>query len=241
VPNSRIQGNDELLIGGVLKTDADYFLSRYKWSNSLELEYARSRLRPRNQATVSNLTANRASFLTSATRRAGAVWARWLAQSWGPSLALQYEGQLENTPPLRRRQVYSAYPGVEFYDGTFVRTLRLAANIKRDLSRDPPDTQYGLRTRALVSHSWGPAPLSLEGEFWANYFFLAPRDQPQDLRLEANANIKLRFPIRKYLNISPFIDYYVFCLKSRPIWGYSAMTGITIGFSRLWKPQYERF
>ncbi|MDD5656472.1 MAG: hypothetical protein PHF00_04360 [Elusimicrobia bacterium] len=241
VPNPRVQGSDELLIGGDFKTDADYLRGAYKWSNTLELEYARSRLRPRDQPAVTNIAANRMTFLTAGTRRAGGVGADWLARSWGPSLGFQYDGQLEETPPLKRRQIYSAFPGVEFYDGTFVRSLRAGANIKRDFSLDPPNTQYGLRAQAVVSKAVGPGPASLNGEVWANYFFLMRRDRPDDLRWEGDANLKLRVPIRKNFNVSPFIDFYFFALKTRPIWGYSAMTGISVGFSRLWKPQYEPF
>jgi len=241
VSNPRIQGSDQLLIGGDLKTDADYLLQDYKWGNTLELDYARSSLRPRDQPPITNVTANRLSLTTSGTRKAGAVLAPWLAKSWGPSLALNYEGQLEATPPLRRRQIYSAYPGVEFYDGTFIRSLRLAANIKRDYSVDPVNTQYGLRTRALFARDFGPAPVKFEGEAWANYFFLTNHDQPQDLRWESDVNFKLRIPIRRHLTIAPFLDFYSFALKTRPLWGYSAMTGVSIGFSRVWKPQYEKF
>lgn len=241
VSNPRIQGSNELLIGGSLKTDADYLLRDYKWGNTLELDYARSRLSPRRQPPITNITANRLSFTTSGTRRAGAVWAPWLARSWGPSLAFNYEGQLEATPPLRRRQIYSLYPGVEFYDGSFVRNLRLAANLKRDYSVDPVTTQYGLRARALFSRNVGPTPSRLEGEVWANYFVRTASDKAQDLLWESDVNIKLRIPIRRHLTIAPFLDFYSFALKTRPLWGYSAMTGVSIGFSRVWKPQYERF
>jgi len=241
VPNPRIQGSNELLIGGNLKTDADYLLQDYKWGNTLELDYARSSLRPRDQPPITNVTSNRMSLTTSGTRRIGAVLQPWLAHSWGPSLALNYEGQLEATPPLRRRNIYSAYPGVEFYDGTFVRSLRLAANIKRDYSIDPVNTQYGLRARALFARDFGPAPVKFEGEAWANYFFLTNHDQSQDLRWESDVNFKLRIPIHKRLTIAPFLDFYSFALKTRPLWGYSAMTGVSFGFSRVWKPQYERF
>jgi hypothetical protein len=241
VPNPRIQGSNELLIGGSLKTDADYLLRNYRWGNTLELDYARSRLSPRDRPPITNVTANRLSFTTGGTRRAGSVWAHWLARSWGPSLAFNYEGQLEATPPLRRRQIYSLYPGAEFYDGTFVRTLRLAANIKRDYSVDPVHTQYGLRARALFGCAFGPASVKLEGEAWANYFLRTAKDRSRDLLWESDVNLKLRIPIRRHLAVAPFIDFYSFALKTQPLWGYSAMTGVSIGFSRLWKPQYEKF
>ena len=43
------------------------------------------------------------------------------------------------------------------------------------------------------------------------------------------------------LILAPFIDVEWFELKVQPSWGYSIMTGVSIGFSRLWKPQYEKF
>jgi hypothetical protein len=242
VPNSRIQGFDELLIGEVFKADAEYLRRIYRWSNTLELEYARSRIRPRDQPAVTNTTANRIMFLTTASRRAGLIQQSWFAKTWGPSLGFQYDGQFEPTPGLRRKQIYSAFPGVSFFDGDWIKLLELSGNVKRDLSRDPPNTQPGLHGRLLLSRTIASArtgPISLQGEWYANYFFLTRADTEQDLRLEGDANLKLRVPIRKYLSIAPFIDFYYFSLKTRPLWGYSAMTGVQIGFSRLWKPQYE--
>jgi hypothetical protein len=243
VPNSRIQGFDELLIGGVFKADAEYLRRIYRWSNTLELEYARSRLRPRDQPAVTNTTANRIMFLTTLSRRAGLIRHQdWFAKTWGPSLGFQYDGQFEPTPGLRRKQIYSAFPGVSFFDGDWIKLLELSGNVKRDLSRDPPNTQPGLHGRLIVSRALASAragDISLQGELYGNYFFLTRKDTSQDLRVEGAANLKLRVPVRKYLSIAPFIDFYYFALKTRPLWGYSAMTGVQVGFSRLWKPQYE--
>jgi hypothetical protein len=208
------------------------------------MEYARSRLHPRNEPPVENTTANRIMALTTGTRRVGSFSEHWLASSWGPSLGLEYEGQFEATPGLRRKNIYSALPGLQFYDGTWIKSMEVSGNVKRDMSRDPPNTQLGLHTRWVLSHGFGPAaPVrpSLDGEFYTNYFFLTHTDTAQDLRVEGDVELKLRLPIRRYLSIAPFFDFYFFELKTQPLWGYSAMTGITIGFSRIWKPRYERF
>jgi hypothetical protein len=243
VPNPRIQGNNELDIGADIKADADYMLQDYKWGNTMEIDYARSDVRPRGQPPVANVTANSVMLTTSATRKAGTVLEPWLGKSWGPSMALEYDGQLEATPPLPRKQVYAAYPGVEFYDGAFVHSLRLAANVKWDCSQQPVYTQYGLRLRALFGRDFGPssAPTKLEGEAWANYLFLTGHDLPTDLRWESDVNFKWHIPIRKYLTVAPFVDFYSYALKVSPLWGYSAMTGISFSFTRVWKPQYESF
>ncbi len=246
VPNSRIQGFNQLLVGGDLRVDADYFDAPFRWSNTLEMEYAKAHLHPRDQPPVTNTTANRITFLTTGTRRIGTVsqHEKWLGSSWGPSLGLEYDSQFEPDPGLPLKQIFSAYPGVQFYEGTIVKSMEVSANIKRDQSRIPPNTQYGLHTRWLAAKTFnGPAGQqpSLSGEFFTNYFFLTKTDQPQDLRVEGDLVLRLNVPIRKYLTIAPFIDYYFFALKTQPLWGYSAMTGISIGFSRLWKPQYESF
>lgn len=241
VPNSRIQGFNELLIGGVFKVDAEYLKREFKWTNTAEAEYARSRIEPRNAPATTNVAANRLMLLTLGTRRAGGIRQEWLARSWGPSLGFQYDGEFESAPGLKRKQVYSLFPGVEFFDGTFIRSLELAGIIKRDLGREPPNTQSGLRLRSVFSREIGPAKALLQGELWNNYFFLTKQDTAGDLRLEGDFNVKLRIPVRKYLSVAPFLDFYWFQLKTRPTQGYSMTMGVSIGFSRLWKPQYEDF
>ena len=241
VPNSRVQGFNELLVGGVFKADAEYLKSESKWTNTVEAEYAKSRIEPRNAPATVNLAANRIMLLTLGTQRAGQIRREWLARSWGPSLGLQYDGEFEAALGLRRKQAYSLFPGVEFFDGTFVRSLVLSGILKRDLGREPPNTQSGLRLRSVFSREIGPAKALLQGELWNNYFFLTKQDTAGDLRLEGDFNVKLRIPIRKYLSVAPYFDFYWFQLKTRPDKGYVTTLGVSIGFSRLWKPQYEDF
>jgi hypothetical protein len=242
VVNSRVQGSDELLIGGVLKTDLEYLHHEYKWTNTLELEYAKDRISPNNSPATTNVTANRVMFLTLDTKRVGGIPYDWLAHSWGPSIGFEADSEFQASPGLPRKQVYSVFPGFEFFDGSVVKSLETTGVLKRDLSRIPPNTQAGLRLRALISTPiGGKEGAKLDGEFWNNYFFLTPSDNASDLRLEGDANAKLSIPVRKHLSVAPFVDFYWFELKTQPTYGYSLMTGVSISFSRLWKPQYESF
>lgn len=242
VPNSRIQGFDERLVGFSLKSDFEYLRESFKWTNTAEAEYARSRIRPRNQPALTNTTANRLMLRTTGTRRWGGIPVTWLARSWGPSMGFQFDGEFEASPGLRRKEIYSVFPGVELFDGSVVRTVSLSGNFRRDFSEVPPNNQYGLRIRTLVSTGVGPGRAStLEGEFFTNYFFKTPTDRPNNLQVEGDAAVRLRVPVWKHLSVAPFLDFYFFELKARPIWGYSVMSGVTIAFSRVWKPQYERF
>ncbi|MGH7441534.1 MAG: hypothetical protein ACREKE_02545, partial [bacterium] len=237
VPDSRIQGFDQSILGGDFKADANYFQGNYKWSNTLELAYAQSHLRPTGQPPVTNTTANGVTALTTLTRKAGSVAQTWLAKSWGPSLGFEYAGQFTPSPGLQQQNIYSLYPGVQFYDGSWISMLEFSGIALRDQARVPQNTQYGLHTRALLSKYLGNA--QLQGEFYANYSFLTTEDAAQDLRLQSDVNLKLSVPITRYLNIAPFIDFYVFALKISPQWGYSAMTGVSLQFSAVWKPQYQ--
>ncbi|MBI4422507.1 MAG: hypothetical protein HY554_02200 [Elusimicrobia bacterium] len=240
VPNSRVQGFDQQVVGLTLKTDADYQYRDYRWSNSAALEYGKARLRPPNQPPLVNTPANRVGVQTVATRRQGGVPFPWLARSYGPSLGFEYEGQVENTPGLRRKEIYSALPGVELFDGSVVQSLQLSGSVKRDFSRQAPNTQYGVRQR-LVLAAPVRAGARLQGELLTRYFFLTRRDSREDLRLETNLQLKLTVPLYKHLTLAPFADLYAFQLKTSSESGYSFMTGISLGFSRLWKPGYEKF
>ena len=241
VVNSRVQGSDELLIGGVLKTDLEYLHHEYKWTNTLELEYAKDRISPSNGPATTNVTSNRIMFLTLDTKRVGGIPYPWLATSWGPSIGFEADSEFQSSPGLPRKQVYSVFPGFEFFDGSVIKSLETTGVLKRDLSRTPPNTQTGLRMRMLVSTPLGKGGVKLDGELWNNYFFLTHSDNDSDLRMEGDVNAKLNVPVRKHLSVAPFVDFYWFELKTLPTYGYSLMTGVSISFSRLWKPQYEPF
>jgi 5'-nucleotidase/UDP-sugar diphosphatase len=239
VSNARVRGFDELLIGGVSKTDLEYRSKLLKWTNAFEIEYSRSRLRPPGQAEILNTPKNRTSALTVGTWKLGTFPWHAVARSFGPSIGFQYEGHVERLPFQRRKHVASIYPGVEFFNGTVLRSLEVSGNLRRDWTPQTPVNKYGFRSRALLAKSYGA--VRLQGEFGANYFIRTPADTNQDLRLELNTVVKVHLPVWKDLTLSPFVDFYYFVLKVRPVSGYSTITGLSLNFSRLWKPQYESF
>ena len=240
VPNPRVQGFDQQVVGMTVKTDVDYLYKDFHWGNGFSLEYSRARLRPPNAPEIINTPNNRLDFQTTVTRRVAGIPVAWLARSFGPSAGLEYEGQVAATPGLRRKEIYSFLPGVEFYDGTVVQSLQLSGSVKRDLSRAVPNNQYGVRERLVLSAPLH-AGIRVTGEFLTRYFFLTHRDSDEDLRFESELQVKLQVPLYKRLTLSPFANLYIFQLKTRPTSGYSFLTGISLGFSRLWKPGYEKF
>ncbi|TPW19604.1 MAG: hypothetical protein FD126_2515, partial [Elusimicrobia bacterium] len=66
-------------------------------------------------------------------------------------------------------------------------------------------------------------------------------DTPADLRLELEASVKLHIPFFKRFTLAPYFDFLYVQHKVTPADGYSAITGLSLGFSRLWKPKYEDF
>jgi hypothetical protein len=239
VSNARIRGFDELLIGGVSKTDLEYLSGRAKWTNSLELEYARSRLRPPGQPEILSTPKNSLEARTSAALSVAKFPVAWIATSVGPSFGMEYEGELERLPNTRRKHKVSVLPGVELFNGTLLRTVSLSANLQRDYTPPTPVNQYGARLRALLSAPFGPGTLA--GELGTRYFFLTPHDTAADLRLELEASVKLHIPFFKRFTVAPYFDFLYVQHKVTPASGYSAVTGLSLGFSRLWKPKYEDF
>jgi hypothetical protein len=245
VNNPRIQGSNQTEVGVTVKTDADYRFRTHKWSNSFEMEYSEARIRPVNQPDTLNIPNNRVQLLTTGTEKVASFPFAWLGRSVGPSLGLQYDGEVKQQSfENKRRNIYSVFPGVEIFDGSVVKSLQLTGNLRRDYSDNPVQSQYGARFRLLAET---PIPVghggegTLQAELWTNYFFRKANDTPQDLLLEGDASVKLQIPIWKDLTLAPFFDVYYFKLKYLPLAGYAAQSGVSLSFSRLWKPQYEKF
>lgn len=237
VPNARVNGFDELLIGSALKTNIEYLRGPLKWANILEVEYSKSRLSPPGRPRILNTPQNRLSFRTAGTRRVGSFPWHWAAKSYGPSFGVEYEGHVERVPLQRRKHIVSILPGAEFYGGSFLSSVEISGNIRRDFTPRTPVNQYGFRMRSTFGKRLGKSVFL--GDFWANFFIKTSQDTAQDLKFEVNAKVKLNLPLYKSFSLAPFIDFYYFVLKIRPITGYSTITGLSLSFSRLWKPQYE--
>ena len=244
VPNSRINSFDSRAIGATARGNVDYRYRTHKWTNSADVRYAEQESFPPGAPHVVDLISNRAAFQSNLTERLGAWGPQWLSNSVGPSLGVQYEGEVKRRRPgARRRSLVSVLPGVELYDGDVVQSLQVAGNLQRDYSVDPAKSHYGLSARMNMRSSLTlPAGIRAKviGEFWYDYFFRRPGDSAGDLLSEGDASLRLSIPIWKDFALAPFVDFYFFTLKERPLNGYSAMTGVSFSFSRLWKPQYER-
>jgi hypothetical protein len=245
VPNSRVTGFDQQSAGFNFQGDLDYRFRGHKWTNTAEIAYAETRLNPRNAPAVIDRTDNRVMALTAFTEHLSSFPLHWLGESVGPTVSLQYDGEVKRrSPDVKRRNIYAVNPGVEIYDGSIVNSVQLTATLRRDYSVEPPESQYGMRARAVwalnvpVGHG---GQGKLQGEVWNNYYFRRSNDQPTDLQLEGDANARLNISLWKDLSLAPFIDCYWFKLKQRPVNGYSLMTGVSLSFSRLWKPQFEKF
>lgn len=247
--NARLSAFDQQSLSYVAKIDVDYRFKTHKWTNTGEVEFTETRTIPPDtdlQPATFDRPTNRVMGLTYYTEKMGSFPVHWLGRSIGPSAGFQYDGEVQRlNHDARRRNIYSILPGLEIFDGSIVKSLQITGNIRRDYSHEPIDSQYGTHTRALVSL---PIPLahgvdaSLEGETWFNYYFRRPGDTPGDLQLEGDANFKLNVPVWKQISLSPFVDFYWAKMKMpRPLTAYSAMTGISLSFTRLWKPQYEKF
>lgn len=240
--NDRINAFDSKNVGAVVRVETDYRYHGYKWTNSLNAQYSETRVYPPGRPRVVNLSNNRGTFQTNLTKNLGQVGPSWLSDSAGPSLGVMWDGDLKRRRAgARRRGVASVLPGVEAYDGSLFKSLQLSGTLQRDYSEAPPKSDYGLYARALFEHRFvlpGGTPARLVGETWSTYLFRRKEDQPGDLLLEGDANAKLAIPLWADVTLSPFVDLYFCRLKERPLTGYSVMTGVSLGFSRLWKPQY---
>lgn len=248
VTNQRLQASDEQSLGYTAKVDVEYRYKTHKWTNTGEVQFTETRTTTPDpeQPAVFDRPDNRVMGLTYGTEKLGSFPLAWLGRSIGPSLGLQYDGEVQRrNHDVRRRNIYSILPGLEIFDGSIIKSLQITANLRRDYSHDPVDSQYGTHMRFLASV---PVPIgrggegSLDGETWLNYYFRRHNDTPQDLQLEGDANFKLNVPLWKDIALSPFVDFYWAKLKMpRPLTAYSAITGVSLSFTRIWKPQFEKF
>lgn len=245
VPGDKIQNFDDQTVKVGLHVAADYRHRSHKWSGRLDIDYSEQTVDVPAEPVLIFNPDNQIAFQLAETLHLYSFPLTAIGQSIGPTLGFRYEGQVKReSPDVRRVNIYSILPGIEIYDGTWIKSLQLTGNLKRDYSLEPPRSDFGMRLNIEMEHSLSMSrgrEANLQGRIWSNYFFRKHGDSSKSLLIDGSAAFKLQIPIWKNVTVAPFWDIYFFKLKSRPASGYATTMGVSLGFSRLWKPQYEKF
>lgn len=240
VKDARIQSVSQVQGQGTARLFSEYYQRRWRWDVGATARYGKVILRQRNAPPLENKTQDQ--FLTETELR-HQTWRferRARGYSAGPFLNASYDTEFTPsvTPGVPIRRFFSLKPGMKVFEGSRLKDLRVAAVIQRDYSTPLRKTVYGFESGFEWIGSLPKSKATLQAK--ANFLQFEPNrfDTLSDLRRQLELSAKLGVPIVGNLRLSPFVDFFLFESKILPQRGYNLVFGVSLEFSRLWKPVY---
>jgi len=236
--DARVQSTSQLYAAGKSKLYSELYWNRWRWDAGVSADYGRVTIRPRGVSPIVNETQDRLVLDTELRHRTWSASRASSRPSLGPFGGVAYDTEFTKPEERAKREFVRYRAGLKLFDGAWLKEIYAGGAAESDHAAGGSGARYGW-TAGLSWASPVPAtPASLKLE--ATYLEFAPRrrDTPADLKRQLDLTARLSLPLFRDLRISSLLTYFLFEGSVVKATGHHLLLGVSLDYSRLWKPFY---
>lgn len=129
-PIQALKADSQDFIKGVLDTALEYKRNKFKWDNSLFLEYGKTTLKPYNEPKTTNENADK---ILLSSDMSWACW-KWGNLSFGPTVRGAYETEFVASGDAPRQNLVRSSAGMSLFDHPIIKSLYLTGVYEYDFT-----------------------------------------------------------------------------------------------------------
>ena len=235
---ARLTADSQTAVRGMLNAAADYHAKHYLWSNELLLDYGRTKIRPVDDETIVNESADQILFTTGYTQRLWNVPNLLGGFEIGPFANLGYETEFTKPEDAPRKRILRATAGVKLFEGKYLKSLFAAVVGERDYTYSPTSNKLAWEAGFKIEQPVRDGVTAKYAMMFRDYLNESEHVQT-DLDYEFSADARLEVQLYKNLYLAPFISYYTAQAKYFGKRGENVYVGVSLSFSHLFKAAEE--
>lgn len=224
--DSRITGDSQLMLQGFFDLGIDFYAPRYVIFNSIDADYGRTIIYPKNEPKISNRTSDRIILSSDYTHR---IWyiPRFIGGfEIGPFIKLNYQTEFDPPAEHDRRQIVRGNGGIKFFDGLYLKDLHLNIFGEKDFAITTASESLGWEGGIKIEYALNKYSKIY---YYTNFRHYIHNSAPATYNPLYQLEIELRVDSKFYKKtaLAPFVKYYA--LQGRDI----KQTGssLLLGFS----------
>ncbi|MFH1729988.1 MAG: hypothetical protein ABIA04_16370 [Pseudomonadota bacterium] len=238
VSNSRVAGTDQLLIGGGLDSALEYDYIDFNWDTELTADLQRITVQVPGSDSITQDIEDEILLQTELSYKTLKYSQNWFSHDIGPFGNISYETEFTPEDGLPRVSLFDVILGGKIFSGNYLQSFKLGGLMETDFAQDN-NIEYGIYSKLEFMY---PLPA---GSVWLSesimkYFFPSSSDTADDLGLELGLSNKFLVPILRDLSLGPYADIFMYTGKEVDAFGASVIIGLTLSYSKIWKPAYQR-
>ncbi|MCL2888095.1 MAG: hypothetical protein FWF35_02120 [Elusimicrobia bacterium] len=234
-PDSRLSADDQSVIQGDFNFFAGLYTPRGLWSNTLIMQYGKTRVVPANGSPT--LVSENVDNITLTTDYALSLWNvdNFLGGfSVGPFVNAEYDTEFTPSIASPRKQVMRGRGGLKLFKGKYIKDFYVAGVYEYDFTFNPASNNFALETGINVEQEIREGVKATYGGYFRDYISNSV-DRPTNLDYEAGLNARLDVLLFKNFAVAPVINYFAAQASHFGGLGQNLFVGISFSWSNVFK------
>ncbi len=229
-PVTQLNADNQSLIKGVFDGVLEYETNKYRWDNSLFLNYGRTKIKGHQEGDVSETSENEDKILLSSDYTYK-TW-KYRGMDLGPFASLAYQTEFTRNEDAPRMKVFRGKSGLKLLSGKVIEELYVAGVGEYDITYSDHVSKFALETGWRLGHVLREGvKFSTDGYFrkYLSYSQYIGTDLEYDLNLTARMDVD----ITDTLTFGPYISYRLAQSREASSHASNLMIGVSLSYKNL--------
>ena len=225
-PISALNATSQDYIKGVFDTILEYTKNKFKWDNSLFMEYGKTTLKPYNEPATTDENADKILYSSDLSY---ACW-DFSGLKFGPTVRAAYETQFADSTESPRQNIIRSSAGISLLDHTIIKSLYLTGIHEYDFTyagaqNSKIGAEFGWRLEYPVRRG---VKFSADG-YYREYFAYS-RYVSTDLERDLSAVLRLDTNLWGDFTMGPYVQYRLARARGAEHYGSNLVLGISFNY-----------
>ena len=225
-PVSALNATSQDYIKGVFDTILEFTKNKFKWDNSLVMEYGKTTLKPYNAPATTDENADKILYSSDLSY---SCW-EFAGLKFGPTVRAAYETQFADSNDSPRQNIIRSSAGISLFDHDIIKSLYLTGIHEYDFTfagnqNNKIGAEFGWRLEYLIREG---VKLSSDG-YYREYFSYSGY-VPTDLERDLSAVMRLDTNLWGHFTMGPYVQYRLAKAREAEHYGSNLIVGISFNY-----------
>ena len=225
-PVSALNATSQDYIKGVFDTILEFTKNKFKWDNSLVMEYGKTTLKPYNAPATTDENADKILYSSDLSY---SCW-EFAGLKFGPTVRAAYETQFADSDDSPRQNIIRSSAGISLFDHDIIKSLYLTGIHEYDFTfagnqNNKIGAEFGWRLEYLIREG---VKLSSDG-YYREYFSYSGY-VPTDLERDLSAVMRLDTNLWGHFTMGPYVQYRLAKAREAEHYGSNLIVGISCNY-----------
>ncbi len=229
-PVTQLNADNQSLIKGVFDGVLEYETNKYRWDNSLFLNYGRTKIKGHQEGDVSETNENEDKILLSSDYTYK-TW-KYRGMDLGPFASLAYQTEFTRNEDAPRMKVFRGKSGLKLLSGKVIEELYVAGVGEYDITYSDHVSKFALETGWRLGHVLRDGvKFSTDGYF--RKYLSYSQYIGTDLKYDLNVTARMDVDITDTLTFGPYISYRLAQSREASSHASNLMIGVSLSYKNL--------